>query len=66
VDPPSTPSSNLSAFDSWSALASGAGTDPGGFGFHNENDGNGGGGRDALGVDVGWNGPVGHGPGPGS
>ena len=63
--PPSTPerAGPASGFNSWSALVSGAGTDPGGFGFHYENDRNGGGGRDPLGVDVGWNGPVGHGPG---
>ncbi len=57
--------SNLSAFDSWSALASGAGTDPGGFGFLR--DGYDDGERAALSVGVGWNGPIGgHGPGSGS
>ena len=58
--------SNLSAFDSWSALASGAGTDPGGLGFHHENDGSLGAAHDAWGVAAGWNGSIGHGPGSGS
>jgi autotransporter-associated beta strand protein len=53
----------LSAFDSWSALASGAGTDTGGFGFHHENYGNLCGARDAWGVGVGWGDSFGHGPG---
>jgi len=66
AEPAWTRESNLSALDSWSALASSAGTGPGGFGFHHENDGNVGGERAVLGVSVSWNGSTGHGPGPGS
>ena len=66
AEPPWARANDLSAFDSWAALASGAGTDPSGFGFHYENDGNVGGARDAWGVGVGWQGQIGHGPGPGS
>jgi autotransporter-associated beta strand protein len=66
AEAPSTPTSEALAFDAWTALGSSAGTYSGGFGFHYENDGNVGGGRDALGVSFGWNGPIGHGPGPGS
>ena len=63
AEPAWTRESNLSAFNSWSALASSAGTDPGGFGFHYQNDANVGGSRDGWGVAVGWNGSTGHGPG---
>ncbi len=51
--------------DSLLPPVSSAGTDPGGFGFHNDRtiDGE----RAALSVGVGWNGPIGgHGPGSGS
>jgi autotransporter-associated beta strand protein len=72
AEPPWARGNDLSAFDSWSALASRAGTDPGGFGFHSENDANVGGASDAWGVGVGWawgvgvgwNRSTGHGPGP--
>jgi hypothetical protein len=37
AEPSWTRAGDLSAFDSWSALASGAGTDSGGFGFHGAN-----------------------------
>jgi hypothetical protein len=57
--------SNLSAFDSWSALASGAGTDHGVLGFHHENYGRPGASH-AWGVAAGWNGSAAHGPGSGS
>jgi autotransporter-associated beta strand protein len=57
---------DLSAFDSWSALASGGGRGAGGFGSHHENDGNVGGARDAWGVGAGGANPIGRGPGPGS
>jgi len=66
AEPSWTRASDLSAFDSLSVLAPGAGTDAGGFGFRHENDGSVGGARDAWGVGVGWNGSVGHGPGPSS
>ena len=66
AEPPWVRANDLSASDSWAALASGAGTDPSGFGFHYENDGNVGGARDAWGVGVGSHGQIGHGPGPGS
>jgi hypothetical protein len=66
ADPPSTPSSVASAFDSWAALASSAGTDPGCFGSRYENNGNAGGARDAWGVSAGWTESIGHGPAPGS
>jgi hypothetical protein len=55
---------SMSAFDSLATLASSAGTDPGGFGFHGDT--NVGGARDAWGVSVGWNGSTGRGPGSGS
>ena len=57
---------DLSAFNSWSALASGAGTDHGVLGFHHENYSNAGAAHDAWGVAAGWNGAAGHGPGSGS
>jgi hypothetical protein len=66
AEPSWTQASNLSAFDSWSALASGPGTSTDGFGFPYENDGYG---RDAhggWGVAVGSEGPTGHGPGASS
>jgi hypothetical protein len=66
AEPSWTRASDLSAFDSWSALASGAGTDAGGFGFHHANDRNVGGARDAWGVVAGGDGSMAHGPGPGS
>jgi autotransporter-associated beta strand protein len=67
AEPSWTRASDLSAFDSWSALASGAGSGASGFGFHHENDRSGGGARDAWGVGAGGDGPIiGHGPGPGS
>jgi hypothetical protein len=66
--------SDLSAFDSWAALASSAGADPGGFGFHSAPnpdrsglflDGNfSDGARDASSIGIGWNTSTGHGPGP--
>ena len=62
AEPPWTGESNLSAFDSWSALGSSAGTGPGGFGFRGDGyvDGE----RAGWSVAVGWNGPIGgHGPG---
>jgi autotransporter-associated beta strand protein len=66
AEPSWTRAGNLNAFDSWSALASGAGTDSGGFGFHHENDGNVGGVRDAWSLGTGGENPMGHGPGSGS
>jgi autotransporter-associated beta strand protein len=66
AEPSWTRAGDLSAFDSWSALAPGAGTDSGGFGLHHENDRSVGGARDAWGVGVGSDGPIGHRPGPGS
>jgi hypothetical protein len=62
AEPSWTRAGYLNAFDSWSALASGAGTDSGGFGFRGENHGNVGSARDALGVGIGSDGPLGHGP----
>ncbi len=62
AEPPSTPTSDARAFDAWTALGSSAGSYSGGFDFHH--DGNAGGARDAWGVGVGWEGSVGHGPGP--
>jgi len=64
AEPPSTPASDALAFDAWTALGSNAGTYSGGFDFHH--DGNAGGARDIWGVGVGWEGSIGHGPGPGS
>ena len=58
--------SNLPAFNSWSALALGAGTDHGVLGFHHENYGNAGAAHDAWGVVAGLDGSTGHGPGSGS
>jgi autotransporter-associated beta strand protein len=52
--------SDLTAFDSWSALTPSAGTD---HGLHHETYGSAGAARDAWGVAPGWDGPVGHGPG---
>jgi hypothetical protein len=64
AEPSWTRAGDLNAFDSWSALASGAGTDAGGFGFHHENDRSVGGARGAWGVGAGGDGLIGHGPGP--
>jgi hypothetical protein len=64
AEPSWTWARDLNAFDSWSALSSGAGTDSGGFGFHHANDGNGGG-RDGWGVGTGGENPIGRGPGLG-
>jgi hypothetical protein len=57
---------DLSAFDSWSALASSAGTDHGLLGSHHADHGSRVGANDAWGVAAGWTGSVGHGPGPGA
>ena len=51
-------------FNSWLSPVPGAGTDTGGFAFHQ--DGNVGGARDAWGVGAGWDGRFGHGPGSAS
>jgi hypothetical protein len=59
AEPSWTRAGDLNAFDSWSALASGAGPDPGGFGFHHENDRSVGGARGAWGISVGWSGSTG-------
>jgi hypothetical protein len=57
-----TRAGDLAAFDSRSALASGAGTDTGGFGFRGENHGNVGSARDPWGAGIGSDGSTGHGP----
>jgi autotransporter-associated beta strand protein len=59
TEPSRTRAGDLSEFDSWSALASSAGTDSSGFGFHEANIG---GWRDPLGVGICWDGATGHGP----
>jgi hypothetical protein len=64
AEPLSMPTSDARAFDAWTTLGSNAGTHSGVFDLHY--DGNAGRARDALGVGVGSEGYIGHGPGPGS
>jgi hypothetical protein len=67
AEPSWTRAGDVNAFDSWSALTSGAGSDPGVLGLHHENDRNVRSARDPWGVGAGGDGPImGHGPGPGS
>jgi hypothetical protein len=64
AEPPSRPADGALAFDARTALGSSAGSYSGGFDCRH--DGNVSGARDVWGVDVGWNGSTGHGPGSSS